>query len=80
MPSYAVELTTRYDGLVIASFPDLPGVTALGVDDEDATAEGRRALEEALEALDREGLAVPEPRAQGRATIEVRNLARPVPA
>ena len=80
MPSYAVELTTRYDGLVIASFPDLPGVTALGVDEEDARAEARRALEEALTAMGREGLAPPEARARGGAAIEVRVLARPVPA
>ena len=80
MLCYAVELTTRYDGLVIASFPDLPGVTALGVDDEDAKAEARRALEEALIALERDGLAPPEARAQGGATIAVRVLARPVPA
>lgn len=80
MPSYAVELTTRYDGLVIASFPDLPGVTALGVDDEDARAEARRALEEALLVISREGRAPPEARSPGGARIEVRNLARPVPA
>ena len=27
MVRYAVQLATRYDGLVIASFPDLPGVS-----------------------------------------------------
>lgn len=80
MPSYAVELTTRYDGLVIATFPDLPGVTALGVDDEDARAGARRALEEALVMIGREGGAPPEARSQGGARIEVRNLASPVPA
>jgi len=69
MSSYAVELTTRYDGLVIASFPDLPGVTALGVDDEDARTEARRALRDALIALDREGQPAPEARRRGQTMI-----------
>ena len=67
MPSYAVELTTRYDGLVIASFPDLPGVTALGVDDEDARAEARRALEEALTAMGRKAWCHPR---RGRGAVQ----------
>ena len=48
MAEYAVQLVTRYDGLVIASFPDFPGVTALGRDDEEARDEARRALAEAV--------------------------------
>ena len=39
MAAYAVQFVTRYDGLVIASFPDLPGVSALGRDDEEALGE-----------------------------------------
>lgn len=48
MSEHAMKLTTRYDGMVVATFPDLPGVSALGVDDEDAREEGRRALAAAL--------------------------------
>jgi predicted RNase H-like HicB family nuclease len=48
MAEHAMTLTTRYDGMVVATFPDLPGVSALGVDDEDARREGLRALGEAL--------------------------------
>lgn len=48
MSDYAMKLTTRYDGMVVATFPDLPGISALGVDDEDARAEAQRALAEAL--------------------------------
>ena len=48
MADYEMKLTTRYDGMVVATFPDLPGVSALGVDDEDARSEGLRALAEAL--------------------------------
>ena len=51
MVSYAVRLVTRYDGLVIATFPDLPGVTALGRDDEEALDEARRAAQIARIAL-----------------------------
>jgi predicted RNase H-like HicB family nuclease len=48
MADYEMKLTTRYDGMVVATFPDLPGISALGVDDEDAREEGLRALKEAL--------------------------------
>ena len=54
MVSYAVQLVTRYDGLVIATFPDLPGVTALGRDDEEARDEATSALADALAADERE--------------------------
>lgn len=48
MADYEMKLTTRYDGMVVATFPDLPGVSALGVDDEDARREGQIALAAAL--------------------------------
>lgn len=70
MARYAVQLAIRYDGLVIASFPDLPGVTALGRDDEEALAEARRELDVALKAYAAEGEAAPEPRARGETMIE----------
>lgn len=66
MAAYAVELMTRYDGLVIATFPDLPGVSALGRDDEEALDEARRALDEHA----RSGGALPEPAAMGGTMIE----------
>lgn len=80
MVSYAVRLVTRYDGLVIATFPDLPGVTALGRDDEEARDEARRALEAELAAYEAKGVAAPEPVARGGATISVELVARPLPA
>ena len=70
MIRYAVQLATRYDGLVIASFPDLPGVTALGRDDEEALAEARRELEVALKGYAADGDAPPEPRTRGETMIE----------
>ena len=70
MAGYAVKLTTRYDGMVVATFPDLPGIAALGIDDEDAKAEAARALEDALGAYARDGVEPPTPSASG-STIEV---------
>jgi predicted RNase H-like HicB family nuclease len=74
MAQYAVQLATRYDGLVIATFPDLPGVSALGCDDEEALAEARRELDAALQAYADEGEAAPEPRTRGATMIEASNL------
>ena len=48
MAEHRLMLTTRYDGMVVATFPDFPGVSALGIDDEDARREGLRALASAL--------------------------------
>jgi predicted RNase H-like HicB family nuclease len=80
MTSYAVQFATRYDGLVIASFPDLPGVTALGRDDEEALAEAQRALADALDAYAREGRTPPQPSARGAATVSVELARPPLPA
>ncbi len=80
MVSYAVQLVTRYDGLVIASFPDLPGVTALGRDDEEARDEARRALADALASFEATGTAPPAARARGHMMISAEMLAGPVPA
>jgi predicted RNase H-like HicB family nuclease len=66
MAAYAVQLMTRYDGLVIATFPDLPGVSALGRDDEEALGEAKRALDEHA----RSGETLPEPAARGTTLIE----------
>jgi len=70
MAGYAVELATRYDGLVLATFPDLPGVSALGRDDEEALAEAGRALDAALRAFVDEGDAPPAPSTRGATMIE----------
>lgn len=80
MIGYAVRLTTRYDGLVVATFPDLPGVTALGRDDEEARDEARHALADALEDYARDGVEPPPPAAQGLTRISAELTARPIPA
>ena len=61
MAAYAVQFVTRYDGLVVASFPDLPGVSALGRDDEEALDEARRALDDHV----RGGETLPAPSTRG---------------
>ena len=80
MVGYAVQLVTRYDGLVIASFPDLPGVTALGRDDEEAREEARRALADAMASYEASGSAAPPPRARGESVIHLEVEAGPIPA
>ena len=80
MVSYAVRLVTRYDGLVIASFPDLPGVTALGRDDEEARDEARRALEAELASYEAKGLTPPEPTTRNGLMISPEVAAPPLPA
>ena len=78
--SYAVRLVTRYDGLVIATFPDLPGVTALGRDDEEARDEARRALAAELASYEAKGVAPPPPTARGGTMVSAELVARPLPA
>ena len=80
MVSYAVQLVTRYDGLVIATFPDLPGVRALGRDDEEALYEARRALEDELASLETRGIAPPPPVTRNGLMISAELVARPLPA
>ena len=80
MVSYAVQLVTRYDGLVIATFPDFPGVRALGRDDEEALDEARRALEDEISTLEAKGLAPPEPTVRNGSMISAGSVAPPLPA
>ena len=80
MVSYAVQLVTRYDGLVIATFPDFPGVRALGRDDEEALDEARQALADEIAALDAKGIAPPEPTVRNGKMVSVDLVAKPLPA
>lgn len=80
MVSYAVQLVTRYDGLVIATFPDFPGVRALGRDDEEALDEARCALADELAALEAKGVAPPVPTVHKGSMVSAEFLANPLPA
>jgi antitoxin HicB len=69
MLTYALKLAERYDGMVMATFPDIPEAMALGRDFEEARTEARSALESALGDYAAEGRAFPEPRACGPITV-----------
>jgi len=72
MLTYALRLATNYNGMVMATFPDVPEAMALGRDDQEAIEEARHALEAALERYVAEGRDFPNPRAGGalRVTTE----------
>mgnify|MGYP003578195514 CR=1 FL=1 len=65
MLSYALKLSGRYDGMVMATIPDVPEAMAIGRDDQEAYEEARGALEAALESYEAEGRPFPEPRTAG---------------
>ena len=72
MLTYSLKLATNYNGMVMATFPDVPEAMALGRDDTEAVEEAKHALEAALERYEAEGRALPLPRAAGteRVTTE----------
>ena len=61
MTAYAVELNRRYDGLFIATFPDLPDAVAFGRDDEEALEEAAKSLTAALLRREKFGDPMPLP-------------------
>lgn len=69
MLTYSLKLATNYDGMVLATVPDVPEVFALGRDDEEAVEQARGALEAALERYVVEGRALPVPRASGKLQV-----------
>ena len=69
MLTYALRLATNYNGMVMATFPDVPEAMALGRDDQEAIEEAKFALEAALERYAAEGLDFPSPRAGGTLRI-----------
>jgi predicted RNase H-like HicB family nuclease len=69
MLTYALRLTGRYDGMVVATFPDVPEAVGYGRDDEEAREEGLRALERVLEAAIAGGEPIPMPSATGAMTV-----------
>jgi predicted RNase H-like HicB family nuclease len=81
MLTYAMRLSTRYDGMVVASFPDVPDAVGYGRDDEEAREEGLKALESALEACVCAGEPLPLPIAAGSVSVTTtRFAAEPIAA
>lgn len=70
MPSYAVALARRYDGLFIATFPDVPEAAGFGRDDEEAVEEAAKSLRAALDRREGLGEAMPLPLAPGKLRVE----------
>ena len=69
MLTYALKLADRYDGMVIATIPDLPEAMAVGRDIDEACDEARRALESTLELYAAEGRPFPSPNMAGKLTV-----------
>ncbi len=69
MLTYALKLAHRYDGLVIATFPDVPAAVAYGRDHDEAIEQAQGALEAALARYEAAGHALPLPRASGALTV-----------
>lgn len=69
MLTYSLKLATNYNGMVMATFPDVPEAMALGRDDDEAVEGARSALEAALERYQAEGRAFPPARAAGSIKI-----------
>lgn len=65
MLTYALRLATNYNGMVMATFPDVPEAMALGRDHEEVLEQAQQALEAALERYAADGRAFPEPRTGG---------------
>ncbi|HEX8443046.1 MAG TPA: hypothetical protein VF631_05305 [Allosphingosinicella sp.] len=72
MLTYSLRLATNYDGMVIATIPDVPEARALGRDDQEAVEQALCALEATLERYQEEGRDFPLPRSSGtlRVTTE----------
>jgi predicted RNase H-like HicB family nuclease len=69
MPTYAVRLADRYDGMIIATIPDIPEAMAMGRDYEEACEEAQHALDAALELYAAEGRPFPAPCAAGKLKV-----------
>jgi predicted RNase H-like HicB family nuclease len=69
MLTYALKLADRYDGMVLATFPDVPEALAMGRDYEEAVEQAQSALEAALERYVLEGQELPQARACGSLTV-----------
>lgn len=69
MLTYALKLADRYDGMIIATIPDIPEAMGMGRDYEEACEQARWALEAALERYAADGQPFPQPSAGGRLTV-----------
>ncbi len=80
MLTYSLKLASNYNGMVMATFPDVPEVMALGRDHEEALEQAKHALEAALERYAAEGRDFPSPRATGNLRVTTEKFAVPAHA
>lgn len=80
MLTYALKLAQRYDGMVLATFPDVPDAVALGRDHEEACEEALCALEAALARCQASGRELPAPRASGNLSVTTEKFGLLAPA
>ena len=80
MVTYALRLATNYNGMVMATFPDVPEAMALGRDDQEAVEQARHALEAALGLYAAEGRDLPTPRARGTLHVTTEKFGQLAPA
>ena len=80
MLTFALNLSRRSDGLVTATFPDVPMAVAYGNDDAEAIENAARALKEALDRYAVAGFELPAARAQGQLSVNVEMARIPMPA
>ncbi len=69
MLTYALKLADRYDGMVIATIPDVPEAMGMGRDHEEACEQAKGALEAALDSYAAEGRPFPDPSTRGHLTV-----------
>ena len=71
MLAFVLKLFRRSDGLVMATFPDVPVAVAYGRDDGEAFNNAAHALKRALRRYVEAGFDIPLPRATGVLLVEV---------
>ena len=69
MLTYAMNLADRYDGMLIATFPDVPEAMGMGRDYEEACEQAQSALEAALERYVADGRPFPPAKCAGSLTV-----------
>ena len=69
MLTYALRLADRYDGMIIATIPDVPEAMGMGRDYDEACEQAQSALEAALERYAAEGRPFPDPVSSGKLTV-----------
>ncbi len=80
MLTYALRLQINYNGMIMATVPDVPEAMALGRDDDEAVEEAKRALEAVLERYEEEGRPPPAPRAGGTVRVTTERFGLLTPA